>query len=216
MPKIRILIADDHALVRSGFRALLSAQPDLEVAGEAIDGVAVVQACERLQPDVVLMDLNMPGRSGIAAIHDLRQSCPDAKVLVVTMHEDEAYAQQALLAGAHGYVLKKSLATELLDAIHQVCRGEQHFSPDLRRRLDVPPAAATNGKPRDLVGLLTAREREVLTLIALGHTTSETACRLHISEKTVETHRMHIGAKLCLRRRAELVRFALEYKLIGN
>ncbi len=215
MTKIRVVIADDHALVRAGLRALLSAHPHLEIAGEAPDGVVVVEQCRRLAPDVVLMDLTMPGRSGISAIQDLRQTCPDTKVLVVTMHDDEAYARQALLAGAAGYVLKKSLATELLAAIQAVHEGRHHVAPALAHG-NQPSTASAPDLPREgrLLEVLTPREREVVHLIALGHTNAEIARRLHISEKTVETHRMHVTNKLGMRTRADLVRFAIEHDLM--
>jgi two-component system, NarL family, response regulator NreC len=217
MPKTRILIADDHALVRSGFRALLAGQPDLEVVGEAADAVVVVGECQRLAPDVVLLDLTMPGRSGISAIEDLRESCPGVKVLVVTMHEDEAYARQAIATGASGYVLKKSLARELLAAIRAVQRGQIYMAPSLASVLTERGGGPPASRPREnLEELLTPREAEVVSLAALGHTNAEIATRLHISDRTVETHRLHIMTKLGLRNRADLVRFALEHKLVNR
>jgi two-component system, NarL family, response regulator NreC len=215
MPKIRVLIVDDHALVRSGFRSLLSAQMDMEVVGEAADGVVVEATCSRLTPDVVLMDLAMPGRGGISAIRDVRRACPDAKVVVVTMHEDEAYARQALLAGADGYVLKKSLSHELIKAIRAVHRGQQHITASLAEAVTgAEKTLARQCYTVSLVELLSSREREVLLHIALGYTNTEMAVRLHISTKTIETHRMHILSKLGLRTRADLVRFALEHGLV--
>jgi two-component system, NarL family, response regulator NreC len=215
MPKTRVLIADDHALVRSGFRALLSAQLDLEVVGEAADGVEVVDVCRRLAPDVVLMDLTMPGRGGIGAIPDVRQACPNAKVLVVTMHEDEAYARQAWLAGAAGYVLKKSLTTELIAAIRAVHRGQTHIAASLSQAIHTRAVNTTPACPEtNLLAALTPREREVLGLAALGYTNVEMANRLHISERTVEVHRLHLITKLRLRTRADLVRFAIEHGVI--
>ena len=215
MPKIRVLIADDHAVVRSGLCALLASQPDIEVVGEAADGVAVVERCAELLPDVVLMDLTMPGRGGIAAAEDLRRSLPKTKVLVLTMHEDESYARLARLAGAHGYVLKKSLAAELITAVRTVYRGQKFATPQLAdafrentgtlRR--APTATAS-------LQLLSQREREVVTLIALGHSNAEIAQKLHISVKTVETHRAHILEKLAIRTRADVVRFAIEHRLM--
>jgi two-component system, NarL family, response regulator NreC len=205
MSKIRILIADDHALVRAGLRALLSAQPDLEVVGEADDGVAVVEQCRRLVPDVAVMDLTMPGRGGIPAIEELRRDLPATKVLVLTMHDDEAYARQSRLAGAAGYVLKKALARELVVAIRSIHAGKTHFDPTVA---DIAPA---RGAPLEL---LTDRERGVVRLIALGHTNAEIAGQLHISEKTVEAHRAHVFEKLGLKTRADLVRFALEHGLL--
>jgi len=203
--RIRVLIADDHSLVRSGLRALLDAQPDLEVVGEAEDGVVVIERCRRLLPDVVLMDLTMPGRGGIPAIEELRQELPATKVLVLTMHDDEAYARQARLAGAAGYVLKKAVARELIAAIRAVHAGKTHFN---LAAADTPPAS---GAPLEL---LTQRECEVVGLIALGHTSTEIAAKLHISEKTVETHRAHVFEKLNVKTRADLVRFALEHNLL--
>ncbi len=206
MNRVRVLIADDHALVRSALKSLLEAQPDLEVVGEAEDGAAALECCRRLAPDVVIMDLAMPGRGGINATDDLRREMPGTKVLVLTMHDDDAYLRLARLAGAAGFVLKKSLATELIRAIRAVAAGQHYF-----------PTADTAPPPRFRGGLLeriTEREREVLALIALGHTTAEISVKLRISEKTVESHRAHIIEKLGLRSRAELVRFALEHGLL--
>jgi two-component system response regulator NreC len=206
MNRVRVLIADDHALVRSALKSLLEAQPDLEVVGEAENGAAALECCRRLAPDVVIMDLAMPGRGGINATEDLRREIPGTKVLVLTMHDDDAYLRLARLAGAAGFVLKKSLATELIRAIRAVAAGQHYFPP-----------ADTAPPPRFRGGLLeriTEREREVLALIALGHTTAEISVKLRISEKTVESHRAHIIEKLGLRSRAELVRFALEHGLL--
>jgi two-component system, NarL family, response regulator NreC len=207
MSRVRVLIADDHALVRSGLRALLEAQSDIEVVGEAEDGVAVVERCRRLDPDVVIMDLTMPGRGGVKATEDLRRECPQTRVVVLTMHDDEAYVRLARLAGASGFVLKKSLATELINAIRDAHAGRTHFPATPL------PAPADDRAPLDLI---TDREREVLTLIALGHTSPEIAGKLCISEKTVETHRAHITEKLGLHTRADLVRFALEHGLLKH
>ena len=213
----RILIADDHGLVRSGLRALLCAQPEFEVVGEAVDGVTVIEQCRRTAPELVLMDLTMAGRGGVAATRDLRRTFPDVKVVVVTMHEDAAFARQAFLAGAAGYVLKKSLAGELVKALRVVQRGERFVTTSLEGEISATehatPVSRNGGRGPES---LTPREREILTLVALGHTTSEIASRASVSAKTVETHRKHITAKLGLRTRADLVRFALEYKLIGS
>jgi DNA-binding NarL/FixJ family response regulator len=205
MSRVRVLIADDHALVRAGLRALLDSQPDIEVVGEAEDGVAAVERARTLDPDVVVMDLTMPGRGGINATEDLRRECPRTKVVVLTMHDDNAYVRLARLAGASGFVLKKSLATELIQAIRAAHAGGIHFPA-----IDLPPSGQTGAMPLELI---TGREREILTLVALGHTTPEIADKLHISEKTVETHRAHIGEKLGLHARSDLVRFALEHGL---
>lgn len=206
MNRIRVLIADDHALVRSGLRALLEAQPDFNVVGEAEDGAVAAERCRKFAPDVVVMDLAMPGRGGLKATEDVRRECPAVKVVVLTMHDDEAYVRLARLAGAAGFVLKKSLATELIKAIHAVQSGKTFFPA-----MDLPPP----GRPgRSALELISEREQEILGLIALGHTSAEIAAKLHISDKTVETHRAHIFEKLGLQNRAELVRFALEHGLL--
>jgi len=206
MSRIRILIADDHALVRSGLRALLEAQADLEVVGEAENGAVAVEQCLKLKPDVVVMDLTMPGRGGINATEDIARECRASKVVVLTMHDDEAYVRMARLAGASGFVLKKSLATELILTIRAAHAGGTHFPA-----AELPPPVKRGVLPLDLI---TEREREVLALIAHGHTTVEIAGKLHISDKTVETHRAHIVEKLGLRTRADLVRFALDHGLL--
>ena len=209
--RIRVLLVDDHALVRSGLRALLEAQ-GIEVVGETDTGISVVEYCRRLAPDIVLMDLTMPARGGVAATTDVRRACPSTRVIALTMHEDEVYARQALLAGADGYVLKKDLPTDLTHAIRVVARGQRYITPTLAHVLDDqggrPPERRHPPKGPDV---LTEREREVLSLIALGHTNAEIGARLGISEKTVETHRARVLAKLGLRTRADLVRFALEH-----
>jgi two-component system response regulator NreC len=210
-----VLIVDDHAVVRSGLRALLEAHPDMEVVGEAEDGVLVESKCRDLSPDIVLMDLAMPGRGGIATAADLRRACPAVKVVVLTMHEDEAYARLAGRAGAHGYVLKRALAGELVEAIRTTHAGERWAPRELA-------AAFFDSEPKPLAGaravvgaqVLSEREREVLGLIALGHTHAEIGEKLHISEKTVETHRAKILGKLGLKTRADLVRFSIEYGLV--
>jgi two-component system, NarL family, response regulator NreC len=206
MSRVRVLLADDHALVRSGLRALLQGQEDIEVVGEAEDGVAAVECCRKLQPDVVVMDLAMPGRGGIKATEDIQRECPEVKVVVLTMHDDEAYLRMARLAGAVGFVLKKSLAAELIQTIRAVHAGKTYFP--------VAEEAMPVKSDRSPLNLITEREREVLALVALGHTTPEIAVKLHISDKTVETHRAHIGEKLAFRCRADLVRFALEHGLV--
>jgi len=215
MPRISVLIADDHALVRSAFRSMLGAQADLCVVGEAEDGVAVVEACRRLTPDIVLMDLTMPGRGGIPAIKEIRRLFPNTRVVVVTMHEDEAFARQAFLAGASGYVLKTALSDELLQAIRTVVGGGRHVTPSLAAAVADTSLMRRAARQASVANLLTPRELEVVSLVALGHTTLEIGRRLHISEKTVETHRNHIMEKLGCRTRADLVRFALEHNLIA-
>jgi DNA-binding NarL/FixJ family response regulator len=206
MNQIRVLIADDHALVRSGLRALLEAQPGFCVVGEAEDGAVVVERCHKFAPQVVVMDLTMPGRGGIKATEDIRRECPGVKVVVLTMHDDDAYVRMARLAGAAGFVLKKSLATELIRAIQAVHGGKTYFPGT-----NMLPPSRPGQSPLDLIS---QREQEILAQIALGYTNSEIAAKLHISDKTVETHRAHIVEKLGLQSRADLVRFALEHGLL--
>jgi DNA-binding NarL/FixJ family response regulator len=176
------------------------------VVGEAEDGAVAVERFRALRPDIVIMDLAMPGRGGIKGTEDLLRECPKARVIVLTMHDDRSYLRLAQMAGAMGFVLKTALATELLDAIRAVHAGRSYFSTP-----EPPPALPPGIESLDRIS---EREREVLTLIALGHTTPEIAARLHIGEKTVETHRAHIAQKLGLRTRADLVRFALEHGLL--
>jgi two-component system response regulator NreC len=217
MLRTRILIADDHALVRSGLRALLGEQPDMEVVGEAGDGVVVTEICRRLAPDVLLLDLTMPGRGGIGALEEIRRVCPAVKVLVLTMHEDEPYVRAAFRAGAAGYVLKKSAAEELVTGIRTIVRGRKYVIPTLAHAAtQLHPPNPPSARRTDSSDTLTPREREVVALIGLGHTNTEIAGRLHISDRTVETHRMNVAAKLGLQSRADFVRFALDHRLIGN
>jgi two-component system, NarL family, response regulator NreC len=215
MGRIRILIADDHAMVRTGLRALLDAQPDMQVVGEAENGLVVESRCRELSPDVVLMDLTMPGRGGIAAVADVRRASPATRVLVLTMHEDEAYVRLAANAGAAGYVLKRALAGDLVSAIRTVHAGGRHAPPELaaaffEREAVQPPGRETGAG----IQALSEREREVVGLVALGYTNAEIGRKLGISEKTVESHRAKILSKLGLRTRADLVRFSIEHGLM--
>jgi two-component system response regulator NreC len=212
--KIRVLIADDHALVRSGLRSLLEAQTDVEVVGEAEDGTVVERRCLELSPDIVLLDLTMPGRGGVAAAVDLKRSCPRTRVVVLTMHEEAAYVRLAAASGASGYVSKRALATELMSAIRTVHRGGRYASPELAGAFEEREPVLRKGGNEARVELLSDREREVTGLVALGYTNAEIAAELHIGQKTVETHRAHVLSKLGLRTRADLVRFAIEHRLI--
>jgi two-component system response regulator NreC len=211
-----VVIADDHAIVREGVRMILSAHSDIQVVGEAGSGDQAVAMAQTLRPEVVIMDISMPGMSGIEATQQIRQRAADVNVLALTMHEDEHYVFQLLKAGASGYVLKRAAATDLVDAVRAAARGEAFLYPsvaktvvtDYLRRLERGEAER---KPYDG---LTEREREVLALIAEGHTNQEIAGRLFISIKTVQTHRAHIFEKLGLHDRTELVRYAIRVGLI--
>ena len=217
MPETRILLADDHAMLRAGLRLLLDAQPDLKVIGEASDGREVLRLAVELQPDLILLDLTMPGLSGLEALPALRKSVPAARVLILTMHDDEAYLRQAIRSGASGYILKKAADSELIAAVRVVQRGEVYVHPSLTRTLleDMMPseAGSTSADPWDA---LTEREQEVLTLVALGHTSAEIANRLSLSPKTVETYRGRGLEKLNLRSRAALVQFAIAHGLLSD
>ncbi len=216
MRKIRTLIVDDHAIVREGVRMILSTHPDIQVVGEASNGEQAVSLAQTLRPDVVVMDISMPGMNGIEATQQIRQRAAEVNVLALTMHEDDHYVFQLLKAGAAGYVLKRAAATDLVDAVRAAARGEAFLYPsvaktvvtDYLRRLERGEAER---KPYDG---LTAREREVLALIAEGYTNQQIANRLFISIKTVQTHRAHIFEKLGLHDRTELVRYAIRVGLI--
>jgi len=219
MDRIRILLADDHAILRAGLKALLNAQADIEVVGEAATGEEAVRVAQEIQPDIVLMDVSMGEAGGVAATRQVLRVCPMTRVLMLTMHDDAAYVQQALDAGAAGYVLKRAADSELLAAIRAVQRGETFLYPAvakvlvddyLRMKKSGETVAAQAPDP------LTAREREVLTQIAQGYSNHEIAERLTVSVKTIETHKARIQEKLGLRTRAELVRYAMQKGLMGQ
>ncbi len=208
---IRILVVDDHAVVRSGLRRVLDAEPDLETVGEAPNAErAVFEALEH-KPDVVLMDVVLPGKSGIEIIPTLLQNAPETRVLVLSMQDDPRYLREAFEAGASGYVLKEAADTEVVDAVRAVAAGERYVHPVLGARLVEVEAEERRRAAEDP---LSEREREVLRLLALGHTNQEIAKTLYISVRTAETHRAHIMQKLHLSSRAELVRYALAQGLL--
>lgn len=205
---IRVVIADDHAVVRDGLRALVEAQPGLEVVGEAADGQeAWLRACD-LKPDVLVLDLSMPGVPGADAAERIAKECPTVKVLALTMHEERGYVARLLRAGAAGYVLKRSAGGELVRAIRAVASGGTYIDPSLAAALLVDRPHRADG-PRQAADL-TAREGEVLRLVARGHSNKEIAAGLEVSVKTVETHKANGMTKLGLTSRAALVRFAMD------
>lgn len=212
---IRVLISDDHTILRSGLKMLLNAEADIEVIGEATTGEEAVRLSEQLHPDLVLMDISMPGMGGIDATAEIKKQHPEIKVLMLTMHENEAYLFRTIKAGGSGYVLKKAADTELIDAIHQVIQGGAFLRPSVTKALvkDYLERVET-GETRDSYGTLTEREREILKLIAEGHTNPEIARLLVISVRTVETHRAHIMDKLGIHQRSELVKYALRKGLL--
>jgi len=208
--KIHILLADDHAVVRQGFKMILAAQPDMAIVGEAGNGREAVELAGTLQPDVIVMDVAMPELNGIEATRRLADTSPRTRVLALSMHKDSVYVREILRAGARGYLLKDSIASDLLAAVRAVARGEGYLSPgvsdavldDYRRHVTDP------------IDLLTSREREVLQMIAEGKTNKDIATILNLSVYTVDAHRGHIMEKLNLHSGNELVRFAVRYGLV--
>jgi two-component system, NarL family, response regulator NreC len=207
----KILVVDDHAVVRSGLCMLLDAEQDLEVVGEAGDMRNAVFEARSLKPDVILMDVVLPGASGIEATAAVLKEAPDAKVLVLSMQDDPRYVREAFSAGASGYVLKEAADAELVDAVREVAAGGRYVHPELGARL---VSAEADERAKADADPLSEREREVLRLLALGHTNQEIAKMLYLSVRTVETHRAHIMQKLTLQTRAELVRHAIDQGLL--
>ncbi|RPI11065.1 MAG: DNA-binding response regulator [Zetaproteobacteria bacterium] len=211
---IRILLADDHRVLRSGLRALLSAQADLDVVGEASDGDEALRLAQTLKPDVLVMDVGMPGVNGIDATARVRRDLPATKVLILSMHDDQGYLRQALRAGASGYVLKRAADTELLAAIRAAARGEVFLDPGLAKGLVEDVVRPKAQEP--VLPTLSDREREVLHLLARGHTNQQVADRLCIGVKSVETYKARLMEKLGLKGRAELVRYALKHGVLKD
>jgi DNA-binding NarL/FixJ family response regulator len=210
---IRVLLVDDHAILRAGLRKVLDAEPDIEVVGEAESADRAVFEAISATPDVVVMDVVMPGKSGIDGMPAVLQAVPTTKVLVLSMQDDPRYVRQAFEAGAAGYVLKEAADTEVVLAVRSVAAGDQYVHPVLGARM---VAAETAERKRAEADPLSEREREVLRLLALGHTNQEIAKMLFISVRTAETHRAHIMQKLGLSSRAALVRYALDEGLIEH
>lgn len=213
---IRIIMADDHTVLRAGLRMLLDAQSDITVIGEAGSGAELLGLTAQLQADLILLDLSMPGLGGLETLPLLRKTRPTARILILTMHDDEGYLRQALREGASGYVLKKAADSELIAAIRAVMRGEVYVHPSLTRTLleDLLPANGTD--PASPWDALSEREREVLLLVARGHTSARIGETLSLSSKTVETYRARGMEKLGLRSRAALVQFVLSHSLLSQ
>jgi two-component system, NarL family, response regulator NreC len=204
---VRIVLADDHSVVRTGLRLLLDAEQDFEVVAEAGNAPDAARFVRGHHPDVLILDLNMPGESGLELIPRVHEEAPETRIVVLTMQRDPAFARQALGAGAVGYVLKDAADGELVHAVRLAASGQTYLNPQLGARLAAEPIDA---RPGDL----SERELEILRLIALGHTNPEIAKQLYLSVRTIEAHRSHIHQKLALASRADLVRFALEHRLI--
>jgi len=203
---VRVLVCDDHALVRSGLRRLLEDEAGVDVVGEAADAEQAIDALAEERPDVLLLDVVMPGRSGIEALPDLLDASPETGVLVLSMQDDPSYVRQAFAAGAHGYLVKEAADAELVQAIHDVAGGRRYLHPSLGARLAALEAESHDAAATDP---LSQREHDVLRLLALGHTNQEIAELLFVSIRTAESHRARIMQKLRLSTRAELVRYAL-------
>jgi two-component system response regulator NreC len=215
MSKIRVLVVDDHTLFRQGIVGLLESQPDIEVVGQAGNGKDGLAAAVELSPDVVLMDISMPGTSGLNATADIRARCPGSHVLILTIHDREDYLYQALRAGASGYVLKGADIHDLLDAVRSAYRGEIYLYPTATKALVADYLRrARAGEDRAGYDGLSDREREILHLIAQGKTTPEIATELYLSPHTVQTHRDHIMSKLDLHSKAALIKYAIAKGLI--
>jgi DNA-binding NarL/FixJ family response regulator len=206
MRKLRIFIADDHALLRDGLKALVNHQPDMEVVGEAENGSIAVEQATRLQPDIVLMDISMPELNGAQATRQLKRSCPEAKVLALTAHEDHFFFRHMLEVGASGFLLKRAAAEQLIHAIHIVAQDGCYIDPAFAGKVLgnlIRPAVSTERSD------LSERESEVLRLTAWGYSNKEIAAQLNISVKTVETYKARLGEKLQLMSRNEMVRYAV-------
>jgi two-component system response regulator NreC len=214
-PAVTVLIADDHVVVRRGLRAVLEAEPGVTVVGEAANGADVLDAVERLRPDVVVLDLMMPGTSGLDVLKALAARGAATRVVVLSMHASEAYVIEALRYGALGYVVKDAPATELLHAVHSVAAGRQFLGSPFSESLLHAYAQRVEAASQDPFHMLTSRERQVLHLAAEGHTNQESAKRLAISRRTAETHRANLMRKLGLRGQQELIRFALRRGILN-
>jgi two-component system response regulator NreC len=213
--RIRTLVVDDHTLVRQGIIGLLESQPDIEVVGQVGTGQDAVEACRTLVPDVILMDVAMPGISGLEATREIKRQFPDVHVVILTIHDREDYLFQALRAGASGYVLKGADVQDLLSAVRSAYRGQVYLYPSVTHKLVVDYLRrAKSGEDRATFDGLTDREREILGLIAQGRTTPEIAVELFLSPHTVQSHRDHIMTKLGLHSKAALIRYAVERGLV--
>jgi DNA-binding NarL/FixJ family response regulator len=212
---ITVILADDHQIVRQGLRALLKMEPDLHLVGEAADGREAVRLVERLQPQVLVLDLLMPGLNGLEALRQVARRAPRTRVIILSMHSNAAYVLEALRAGAIGYVLKESGAEELVHAIRAAAEGKRYLSPPIYEHELKAYAQRAEGTPPDPYHTLTAREREVLQLTTEGHSGTVIAERLFISPRTVESHRANMMRKLGVRNQKELIRYAIQRGLVS-
>lgn len=214
MAKIRVLVADDHALVRDGIKSLLALTDDIEVVGEASDGREAIEQARRLKPDVILMDIAMPGLGGLEATLQIKREASKARILVLTQYDDIEYVRRFLKIGIAGYVLKRMLGSELASAIRSAVRGGLVLDPQVAAEAMQPAPEERRGETGDLYELLTDREKQVLRLVALGQSNKEVAEALGISVKTAMSHREHLMEKLGLRNRTDLIKFAIKKGVI--
>lgn len=210
---IRVLIADDHAIVRAGLRTLIHSEPTMELVGEAAGGYEAIDLIEKAQPDVLVLDLSMPDLDGIAVIKKIKPQFPELRILILTIHEDEGLLRAALKAGASGYILKGAAESELISAVRTILRSELYVDPSMVRKL-LSDEVAQVVQPPQPIEALTPRETEVLKLIVQGYTNRQIGDELNISIRTAESHRSNLSDKLGLHNRVELVRFAREHGLI--
>lgn len=216
MSKLRVVLADDHQMLREGLRALVNAQPDMEIVGEADTGRAAVALARQLQPDLVVMDVSMRDMNGLKATQRLKQECPGISVLTLTRHEDTGTLQQLMRAGANGYVTKRSASGELLRAIRTVGAGQNYLDPAVTREVFSEISGRRGAAPFSASRELSTREEEVLRLVALGHSNKEIASHLDISVKTVEAHKSKAMAKLGMKGRIDVVRYAMLREWLDN
>jgi DNA-binding NarL/FixJ family response regulator len=209
MSPTTIVLADDHRVVRDGLRALLRAEPDLSVVGEAADGLEVLVLVERLRPTVLVVDVVIPGLSGLDVTREVRRRCPDTRTVILSMYANEAYVLEALTNGAYGYVVKDASASDFLRAVREAAAGRRYLSPPLSEALVEDYARRRRGAPVDLYDTLTPRERAVLHLAGEGCTNAEIGARLSISGRTAETHRANLMRKLGLRGHTDMVRYTI-------
>jgi two-component system response regulator NreC len=212
--RYKVVIADDHAVLRSGLRLLLEKQADLSVVGEASSGLATLALAEELQPDLIILDLSMPGLGGLDALPSLRRIAPQAKILVLTMHDDPQYLHKVLAEGASGYILKKAADVELITALRAVLGGDIYVHPAMTRALINGEVIEDQQSKQDPWSMLSDREKEVLKLVALGYTSAEIAEQLALSSKTIDTYRSRGMDKLGFQTRAALVRFTIQKGLL--
>jgi DNA-binding NarL/FixJ family response regulator len=209
MSKTTVVLADDHAIVRQGLRAVLEATSEFAVVGEVADGLQVPEVVDRLRPNVLVLDLMMPGLNGLEITRQVSKRCPQTRVVILSMHADEPYVLEALRNGATGYVLKEASTTEVAQAVREVAAGRRYLSQPLSERAIEAYAEKAQAAPLDLYETLTTREREILQLCAEGYSSTEMAARLGISPRTADTHRANIMRKLGLQGQTDLVRYAL-------